>query len=54
MMAWVAFDRAMGANVEDAPLNDWRQVRATIHGDVLANGFNREVGAFPVLWWNHP
>lgn len=49
LMAWVAFDRAIKDAERfgwDAPLNDWRRLRETIHGDVLAKGFNREVGAF--------
>jgi len=42
-MAWVALDRAI-KTVEQhdltAPVSRWRRVRAAIHADVVANGFN--------------
>jgi GH15 family glucan-1,4-alpha-glucosidase len=49
VMAWVAFDRgirlATEANLE-GPIDRWRQVAATIHADVLANGYNAQLGSF--------
>jgi GH15 family glucan-1,4-alpha-glucosidase len=49
VMAWVAFDRAVNAVEElgrKGPVDRWRAVRDEIRADVLANGFNAEVGAF--------
>jgi GH15 family glucan-1,4-alpha-glucosidase len=49
MMAWVAFDRAV-KGVEQfglaGPVTQWRAVRAAIHDEVCARGFNPDVGAF--------
>jgi len=49
VMSWVAFDRAV-KTVEklgrDGPVDRWRALRDEIRADVLANGFNRELGAF--------
>jgi GH15 family glucan-1,4-alpha-glucosidase len=49
VMAWVAFDRAVDA-VErlgrEGPVDRWRATRDEIKADVLAHGFNPEVGAF--------
>jgi GH15 family glucan-1,4-alpha-glucosidase len=49
VMAWVAFDRA----IKDAetygfegPLEQWREVRGTIHAQVCNNGFDAELGSF--------
>jgi GH15 family glucan-1,4-alpha-glucosidase len=43
VMAWVAFDRAIKA-VErfqlDGPVDRWREIRAHIHADVCAKGFD--------------
>jgi GH15 family glucan-1,4-alpha-glucosidase len=48
-MSWVAFDRAVKA-VEKlgrrGPLDRWRTVRDAIKADVLANGYNADLGAF--------
>jgi GH15 family glucan-1,4-alpha-glucosidase len=49
VMAWVAFDRAVKAIEKlgrEGPIDRWRQTRDTIKKDVLANGYNAEVGAF--------
>jgi GH15 family glucan-1,4-alpha-glucosidase len=49
VMAWVAFDRAVKAIEKlgrDGPLDRWRATRDAIKEDVLANGYNPEVGAF--------
>jgi GH15 family glucan-1,4-alpha-glucosidase len=49
VMAWVAFDRAVKAIEKlgrEGPIDRWRQTRDTIKADVLANGYNAEVGAF--------
>ena len=49
VMAWVAVDRAVRTIEEfgqEGPLEDWRQLRAAIHEDVCARGYNAEVGAF--------
>ncbi len=49
VMAWVAIDRAVKA-VEcyglEGPVARWRKVRAAIHRDVCANGYDRQLGAF--------
>jgi GH15 family glucan-1,4-alpha-glucosidase len=49
VMAWVAFDRAV-KTVEklgrDGPVDRWRATRDEIKADVLANGFNADIGAF--------
>ena len=49
VMAWVAFDRAI-KSVEQfglrGPLDHWRKLRADIHADVCAHGFNRDIGSF--------
>jgi GH15 family glucan-1,4-alpha-glucosidase len=49
VMAWVAFDRAI-KSVElfgvDGPADRWRAVRAEIHGEVCARGFDRERNTF--------
>ena len=49
VMAWVAADRGVKA-VErfglDGPADRWRRLRAKIHADVCAKGFNRERNAF--------
>jgi GH15 family glucan-1,4-alpha-glucosidase len=49
VMLWVAFDRAVRAVEEDGmpgPVERWKDLRAEIHEEVLANGFNAERGAF--------
>ncbi len=49
VMAWVAFDRAVKAVEKlgrEGPTDRWRQTRDAIKEDVLANGYNAEVGAF--------
>jgi GH15 family glucan-1,4-alpha-glucosidase len=49
VMAWVAFDRSVKA-VEEAglagPVERWRAVRAAIHGQVCARGFDSQANAF--------
>jgi GH15 family glucan-1,4-alpha-glucosidase len=49
VMAWVAADRSIKA-VErfglEGPAEHWRQLRATIHADVCAQGFDRERNSF--------
>jgi GH15 family glucan-1,4-alpha-glucosidase len=48
-MAWVAFDRAIkDAEKEglDAPVEDWRKLRAKIHAQVCEKGFNVKRNAF--------
>jgi len=49
VMSWVAFDRAV-KSVEklgrDGPIDRWRALRDEIRADVLAKGFNRELGSF--------
>jgi GH15 family glucan-1,4-alpha-glucosidase len=49
LMCWVAFDR--GVKMAEAfgmegPVARWREIRARIHEDVCANGFNAERGSF--------
>ncbi|MGE3147467.1 MAG: glycoside hydrolase family 15 protein [Pseudorhodoplanes sp.] len=49
VMAWVAFDR-MIKDVEEfgmeGPVERWRSVRAEIHADVCARGFDPQLGCF--------
>ena len=49
VMAWVAFDRAVKAVEKlgrEGPADRWRAARDAIKADVLAKGFNADVGAF--------
>jgi GH15 family glucan-1,4-alpha-glucosidase len=49
VMVWVAFDRAVKAIEKlgrDGPVDRWRATRDAIKADVLAKGFNAELGAF--------
>lgn len=49
MMAWVALDRAV-KGIErhgcTGPLERWRELRARVHQEVCAQGYNSSVGAF--------
>jgi GH15 family glucan-1,4-alpha-glucosidase len=49
LMAWVAFDRAI-KSVESfgrsGPVDEWRTLRAQIHDDICANGFDPEKNSF--------
>src|SRR5262249_5965605 len=49
IMAWVAVDRAI-KSVEafgvDGPVEQWQGLRARIHADVCAHGFNSKQNAF--------
>ncbi|SFT62050.1 glucoamylase [Actinopolyspora lacussalsi subsp. righensis] len=49
VMVWVAFDRAVRAVEEDdlpGPVERWREIRDSVHEEVLREGFNTELGAF--------
>jgi GH15 family glucan-1,4-alpha-glucosidase len=49
VMTWVAFDRGIKSAEQfgfDAPLDQWRNLRDTIHRDVCTKGFDREQNAF--------
>jgi GH15 family glucan-1,4-alpha-glucosidase len=48
-MAWLGFDRAIKSAETyglPGPLDHWRQIRADIHADVCARGFDAERGSF--------
>ena len=49
VMSWVAFDRAI-KTVErfgmDGPVDEWRRIRARIHEEVCARGFDAQRGTF--------
>jgi len=49
MMCWVAFDRAV-VSVEryglDGPVDRWREVRAAIHDEICAKGFDKAKNSF--------
>ncbi len=49
VMAWVAFDRAVKA-VErsglEGPIDRWRRLRAQVHDEVCARGFDPALGSF--------
>jgi GH15 family glucan-1,4-alpha-glucosidase len=49
VMAWVAFDRAVRSIEEfglDGPLERWREIRAAIHDEVCAHGFDANENTF--------
>ncbi|MGI4858159.1 MAG: glycoside hydrolase family 15 protein [Janthinobacterium lividum] len=49
VMAWVALDRAIRSAEEfhlDGPIESWRKLRAVIHADVCAKGYNAKIGSF--------
>ena len=49
VMAWVAFDRGVKAVEEfdhDGPVERWRECRDRIHAEVLARGWDDELGSF--------
>jgi len=49
VMAWVAIDRAVRSAEEydlPGPLEAWRELRAQIHSEVCAKGFDAELGSF--------
>src|SRR5665213_206147 len=49
VMAWVAVDRAIkmvDECGESGPVDEWRELAATIHEQVCTEGFNTKVGAF--------
>jgi GH15 family glucan-1,4-alpha-glucosidase len=48
VMAWVAFDRAVKiiAHGGGSALEAWRRLRDTIHADICAKAFDRELGCF--------
>jgi GH15 family glucan-1,4-alpha-glucosidase len=49
VMAWVAFDRAVRSIEEfrlDGPLERWREVRAAIHAEVCARGYDANESTF--------
>jgi GH15 family glucan-1,4-alpha-glucosidase len=49
MMAWVAFDRAVRLAEQlhyDGPVEKWKTIRDTIHGEICANAFNQEKSSF--------
>jgi GH15 family glucan-1,4-alpha-glucosidase len=49
VMAWVAADRAVKAVEQfgfDGPVDRWRQLRADVHGEVCAKGYDADRGAF--------
>jgi len=49
LMVWVAFDRAVRACEEfgmDGPVGRWRELRDTVHAEVMEKGWNAELGSF--------
>jgi GH15 family glucan-1,4-alpha-glucosidase len=49
VMAWVAFDRMIKSAQAfqlKGPIERWAKLRREIHNDVLANGFDAELGSF--------
>jgi GH15 family glucan-1,4-alpha-glucosidase len=49
VMAWVAFDRAIKSAQEfglQGPIEQWQALRAEIHAEVCANGFDPDLGCF--------
>jgi len=53
VMCWVAFDRGIKSAEAfgfEAPVDQWKALRARIHADICANGFDREAGTFVVAY----
>jgi GH15 family glucan-1,4-alpha-glucosidase len=49
VMAWVAFDRSIKSAERfklKCPLDRWRKIRETIHAEVCAKGYNKELNSF--------
>jgi GH15 family glucan-1,4-alpha-glucosidase len=50
VMAWVAIDRWIEViemlELDDEPIDHWRELRQTIHDTVCQEGFNEELGSF--------
>jgi glucoamylase len=49
VMVWVAFDRAVRAveqNDLPGPVDEWRELRDLVHEEVLAKGWNADLGSF--------
>ena len=49
VMAWVAVDRTVKAADQmglDAPVEEWKRLRAKIHAEVCARGYDREKNSF--------
>ena len=49
VMAWVAFDRAVGSIAAEGPGEEaarWRAIADEIHAEVCERGFDRELGSF--------
>jgi GH15 family glucan-1,4-alpha-glucosidase len=49
MMAWVAFDRAVRLAEQfhyEAPIEDWKTIRETIHREICANAFDSNKNSF--------
>ena len=49
MMVWVAFDRAIkaaGILHANAPVERWQLLRARVHDEVCAQGYNEKMGSF--------
>lgn len=49
VMTWVAFDRAIKSAEQfgfEAPLEQWKGLRATIHRDICEKGFDKKQNAF--------
>ena len=53
LMCWVAFDRAI-KSVErfnlDGPVEDWRKIRAAIHNDICARGYDGRRATFTQIY----
>jgi GH15 family glucan-1,4-alpha-glucosidase len=53
VMAWVAFDRAIGAAEHlgwQEPVERWSRIREEIHQQVCEQGFNEELGSFVQIY----
>lgn len=49
VMAWAAFDRAITGATDrgvDAPLEEWKAIRAEIHNEVCTRGFDPQLNSF--------
>jgi GH15 family glucan-1,4-alpha-glucosidase len=50
LMVWLAFDRGIKSaetfELDNCPLEKWRALRDEVRSDILAHGWNEEVGAF--------
>jgi GH15 family glucan-1,4-alpha-glucosidase len=56
LMAWVAFDRAIGSSEGfglEGPVDKWRRIRQEIHDEICRVAYDRERGSFVQSYGSH-